>query len=62
MMTPYEKFRSLSRPSQHLKPGITFKNLDALANKMTDNEAAEQLHSCTQHEITYLNNSMSDSK
>jgi transposase InsO family protein len=31
MTTPYEKFRSLSRPSQHLKPGITFKNLDTFA-------------------------------
>ncbi len=45
MMTPYEKFRSLARPSQHLKPGITFKRLDAYAGEMTDNEAAEQLNS-----------------
>ena len=27
MMTPYEKFRSLAKPSQYLKPGITFRNL-----------------------------------
>lgn len=45
MMTPYEKFRSLSKPSQYLKPGVTFKTLDAFANKMTDNEAAEQMNS-----------------
>jgi len=45
MMTPYEKFRSLTCPSQYLKPGGTLKNLDALANEITDNEAAEQLHS-----------------
>ncbi len=45
MMTPYEKFRSLPRPSQHLKRGVTFKSLDAFASKMTDNEAAEQLNS-----------------
>ena len=45
MMTPYEKLRSLSRPSQFLKPGTTFKWLDAYANEMTDNEAAEQLNS-----------------
>lgn len=45
MMTPYEKFRSLNKPSQHLKPGVTFKRLDAFANKMTDNEAAEKLNS-----------------
>ena len=49
MTTPSEKFRSLSRPSQHLKPGITLKNLDAFANKMTDNEAAEQLNSARDH-------------
>lgn len=45
MMTPYEKFRSLPRASQHLKPGITFKKLDAFAREITDNEAVEQLHS-----------------
>ena len=44
MMTPYEKLRSLPKPSQYLKPGITFKQRDAFANKMTDNEAAEQLN------------------
>jgi hypothetical protein len=45
MMTPHEKFRSLPRPSQYLRPGITFKNLDAFANEMTDNGVAEQLNS-----------------
>ena len=45
MMTPYEKFRSLPRASQYLKPGVTFKKLDAFAREMTDNEAVEQLHS-----------------
>jgi len=45
MMTPYEKFRSLARPSQYLKPGVTFKKLDAFANQMTDNEAVEELNS-----------------
>ena len=49
MMTPYEKFRSLPKPSQYLKPGITFRNLDAFANEMTDNEAAEQLNSARDH-------------
>ena len=44
-MTPYEKFRSLPKPSQYLKPGVTFKNLDAKAGEMTDNEAAEQMNS-----------------
>jgi transposase InsO family protein len=45
MMTPYEKFCSLPKPSQYLKPGVTLKNLDAFAREMTDNEAAEQLNS-----------------
>ncbi len=49
MMTPYEKFRSLVKPSQYLKPGVTFRNLDAFANEMTDNEAAEQLNSARNH-------------
>lgn len=49
MMTPYEKFRSLAKPSQYLKPGTTFINLDAFANEMTDNEAAEQLNSARDH-------------
>ena len=44
MMTPYEKFRSLPKSSQYLKAGITFKQLDAYANEMNDNEAAEQLN------------------
>lgn len=44
MMTPYEKFRSLSRPSQYLKPGVTLKQLDAFAREMSDNDAAEQLN------------------
>jgi transposase InsO family protein len=49
MMTPYEKFRSLDRPSQYLKPDITFRNLDAFANEMTDNDAAEHLKSARDH-------------
>ena len=44
MMTPYEKLRSLSRPSQYLKPDVTFKKLDAFALEMTDNEAAEEMN------------------
>ena len=45
MMTPYEKFRATPRASQFLKPGLSFKKLDALACEMTDNQAVEQLHS-----------------
>ena len=49
MMTPYEKFRSLPKPSQYLRPGITLKYLDAFAKEMTDNKAAEQLNSARDH-------------
>ena len=44
MLTPYEKFRSLPRPSQYLKPGMRLKQLDAFAKEMTDIEVAEQLN------------------
>ncbi len=54
MMTPYEKFRSLRRPSQYLKPGVTFKKLDAYANEMTDNEAAEELNSARDYIFNQL--------
>lgn len=43
MMTPYEKFKSLPRAEQYLKPGHTFKQLDDIAKTMTDNEAADYL-------------------
>jgi transposase InsO family protein len=48
MMTPYEKFRSLDRPSQYLKRGVTFKQLDAIALAIDDNEAARQLKQAKQ--------------
>jgi transposase InsO family protein len=44
MMTPYEKLKSLSKPECFLKAPITFKQLDAFATAMTDNEAAHQLN------------------
>jgi hypothetical protein len=47
-MTPYEKFKSLDKPSQYLKPGITFKRLDAIAISINDNEAAKQLQEAKQ--------------
>jgi len=43
MMTPYEKFKSLTDAQQYLKAGITFKKLDDLAASMTDNESADYL-------------------
>ncbi len=44
MMTPYEKLKSLHLAEQFLKPGITFQQLDAQANAMSDNEAAQRLN------------------
>lgn len=44
MMTPYEKLKSLPIANQYLKPGITFKELDAYASVMSDNDAARHLN------------------
>jgi len=55
MMTPYEKFRSLDRPSQYLKCGITFKKLDAIAFSMDDNEAARRLKAAKQSIFRTIN-------
>lgn len=44
MMTPYEKLKSLPNAEQYLKPGICFKDLDALATSISDNDAAERLN------------------
>jgi transposase InsO family protein len=44
MMTPYEKFRSLPAAENYLKPGTTFKKLDAIAAECSDNEAAQHLN------------------
>ena len=49
MMTPYEKFRYLPKPSQCLEPGVTLKSLNAFTNEMTDDEAAEQLNLARGH-------------
>ena len=40
MMTPYEKFKSLTEAEQYLKTGITFEELDITAKKETDLESA----------------------
>lgn len=44
MNTPYEKLKSLPDAAQHLKPEITFKQLDLLAHTMTDSQAVEHLN------------------
>lgn len=44
MKTPYEKLKSLTKASEYLKRGITFKQLDVQATKMSDNDAALALN------------------
>jgi hypothetical protein len=44
MMTPYEKLKSLPEADQHLKPGVSFDDLDAIAYAISDNEAARRLN------------------
>jgi len=42
-MTPYDKLKSLDDAEQYLKPGMSFLALDAIALKVSDNDAAAQL-------------------
>jgi len=44
MMTPYEKFKSLPQAETFLKLGVDFKQLNAQAKAMSDNDAAEQMN------------------
>lgn len=44
MKTPYEKLKSLPNASQHLKPCVTFEQLDAQATRLSDNDAALALN------------------
>ncbi len=44
MMTPYEKLKSLPLAVQYLKPAITFQQLDAQANAISDNDFAHRLN------------------
>jgi len=43
MMTPYEKLKSLANASCYLRTGTSFKQLDKIAYKISDNEAADRL-------------------
>lgn len=48
IMTPYEKLKSLPNPEQHLKQGMTFQQLDAIAQALSDNEAAKRMNEAKQ--------------
>ncbi len=41
--TPYEKLKSIPHAQLYLKEGITFKMLDEIAQRYTDNEMAEKV-------------------
>ena len=43
-MTPFEKLKSLPNWEQHLKKGTTQQALEAESKSMSDNEAAQRLH------------------
>ena len=43
VMTPYEKLKSLDNADRHLRLGITFAQLDAVAHQVCDLEAAQAL-------------------
>ena len=43
VMTPYEKLKSLPQAESYLRPGVTFEQLDAIANQMSDNQFAERM-------------------
>ncbi|MFP3975452.1 MAG: hypothetical protein ACLFVK_04425, partial [Dehalococcoidia bacterium] len=39
----YEKLKSLPKAEDHLRPGVNFESLDAIAYQMSDNEFAERM-------------------
>jgi len=43
VMTPYEKLKSLPQAENYLRPGVTFKGLEIIANQMSDNQFAERM-------------------
>jgi transposase InsO family protein len=49
MKTPYEKLKSLPEASQYLKRGITVAQLDGIALRISDNEAAVALNHARRH-------------
>lgn len=57
MMTPYEKLKTLPGAADSLRPGITFKQLDAIAMAISDNAAARQLNDARQTLFQTINES-----
>ena len=49
VMTPYRKLKSLDSAEQHLRPGVTFEQLDTVALKISDLEAAQAVTRARNH-------------
>ena len=58
MMTPYEKLKSLPDAASYLKPGVTFKQLDANASRMSDNDAAAALNKARQRLFQFIDTAL----
>jgi len=43
VMTPYGKLKSLPQAESYLRPGVTFEELEKIANQMSDNQFAERM-------------------
>ena len=43
VMTPYGKLKSLTQTENYLRPGVTFEQLETIANQMSDNQFAERM-------------------
>jgi len=41
--TPYERLKSLPQADSYLRPGVTFEELEIIANQMSDNQFAERM-------------------
>lgn len=48
MMTTYDKLKSLPDSKDYLKPGVSFEILDRVANRISDNQAADPLQKARQ--------------
>ena len=54
MMTPYEKFKELPQAENYLKPEVTFEILNATAQQLSDNQAADLLQKARRHLFTTI--------
>ena len=55
MMTPYDKLKSLPNPETYLKSNVSFKQLDEIANKISDNESAKLMNNARNILFTKIN-------